>query len=148
MSLDATVLRQSLELVASREPQITKRFYEIFFARYPVVVPLFSRNAPERQQKMLQDAIVAVVDHVEDATWLTETLTAIGAKHVDYGVTDEMYPWVGECLLATLAEIAGPEWTPEVAKAWTDASWSEYRPATHELERVPRCWSSQTCQSC
>lgn len=121
MSLDATVLRQSLELVASREPQITKRFYEIFFARYPVVVPLFSRNAPERQQKMLQDAIVAVVDHVEDATWLTETLTAIGAKHVDYGVTDEMYPWVGECLLATLAEIAGPEWTPEVAKAWTDA---------------------------
>jgi len=121
MSLDTALLRQSLELVAAREPHITKRFYEIFFERYPVVRPLFSRNAPERQQKMLQDAIVAVVEHVEDGPWLEQTLTAAGAKHVDYGVTEEMYPWVGECLLATLAEIAGPEWTPPVAKVWAEA---------------------------
>lgn len=121
MGLNAAVLRQSLELVASREPVITKRFYEILFSRYPQVKPLFSRNAPERQQKMLQDAIVAVVDHVEDASWLKQNLTAMGAKHVEYGVTREMYDWVGASLLATLAEIAGPEWTPEVEKAWTEA---------------------------
>lgn len=121
MGLDATVLRQSLELVASREPLITKRFYEILFQRYPQVQPLFSRNAPEKQQKMLQDAIIAVVDHVEDATWLKENLGAIGRKHLDYGVTPEMYGWVGASLLATLKEIAGPDWTPPVEKAWTDA---------------------------
>jgi hemoglobin-like flavoprotein len=82
---------------------------------------MFSRNAPERQQKMLQDAIVAVIDHVEDAAWLTQTLTAMGTKHVDYGVTPEMYGWVGTSLLATLAEIAGPAWTREVEVAWTEA---------------------------
>jgi hemoglobin-like flavoprotein len=32
-----------------------------------------------------------------------------------------MYDWVGECLLATLAELAGEAWTPAVAAAWTDA---------------------------
>lgn len=121
MSLNAPVLRSSLELVASREPQITKRFYEILFTRYPQAKPLFSRNAPERQQKMLQDAIIAVVDHVEDSVWLKDTLTAMGAKHVEYGVTAEMYPWVGECLLATLAEIAADQWTPPVQAAWTEA---------------------------
>ncbi len=121
MSLDAEALRDSLALVASREPAITKRFYEILFERYPAARPLFSHNAPERQQKMLQDAIVAVVDHVEDASWLQETLSAMGAKHVEYGVTEEMYPWVGECLLATLAEIAKDAWTPRVERAWTDA---------------------------
>lgn len=121
MGLDANVLRQSLELVASREPLITKRFYEILFHRYPQVQPLFSRNGQEKQQKMLQDAIVAVIDHVEDATWLKENLGAIGRKHVDYGVTTEMYGWVGISLLATLEEIAGDEWTPQVEKAWTDA---------------------------
>ncbi|AKV04273.1 Putative hemeoglobin [Labilithrix luteola] len=121
MSLNAAVLRESLELVAQREPLITKRFYEILFDRYPQVQPLFSRNAPERQQKMLQDAIVAVVEHVEDSEWLKQNLTAIGSKHVDYGVTPEMYGWVGASLLATLAEIAGPAWTAEVEKAWTDA---------------------------
>lgn len=121
MSLDAEALRSSLEVVVAKEPLITKRFYEILFARYPAVRPLFSRNAPERQAKMLQEAIVAVVDHLDDATWLTQTLGAMGAKHIEYGVTEEMYPWVGESLLATLAELAGPAWTPRVEKAWTEA---------------------------
>lgn len=121
MGLNAAVLRDSLALVASRQPQITKRFYEILFARYPDARPLFSRNSLDKQQKMLQDAIVAVIDHVEDAAWLKSTLHALGAKHVDYGVTPEMYGWVGSCLLATLAEIAGPAWTPEIEQAWTEA---------------------------
>ncbi|MDF2697744.1 MAG: putative hemeoglobin, partial [Labilithrix sp.] len=36
-------------------------------------------------------------------------------------VTDEMYDWVGDALLATLAEVAGDAWTPRVAEAWQDA---------------------------
>jgi hypothetical protein len=28
-----------------------------------------------------------VLDHLEDAPWLTDTLGALGAKHVGYGVT-------------------------------------------------------------
>ncbi|MGZ3455882.1 MAG: globin domain-containing protein [Polyangiales bacterium] len=121
MGLNAELLRGSLAVVVEREPQITKRFYEILFERHPGARPLFSRNAPERQQKMLQDAIVAVVDHLEDATWLKDTLGALGRKHIDYGVTREMYGWVGGSLLATLAEIAGDAWTLEVAGAWTEA---------------------------
>jgi hemoglobin-like flavoprotein len=121
MSLNASVLRESLELVASREPVITRRFYEILFERHPSTRAMFSRKSLERQQKMLQDAIVAVVDHVEDAAWLKETLFALGAKHVEYGVTREMYDWVGGCLLATLAEIAGSSWSPTVERAWIEA---------------------------
>lgn len=121
MALQADILRSSLELVVSREPVITRRFYEILFSRYPQVKPMFRRNAPEQQQKMLQEAIVAVVDHVEDAGWLTQTLHGMGRQHVAYGVTPEMYAWVGDSLLATLAEIAAEAWTPDVAKAWTDA---------------------------
>lgn len=121
MGLDAETLQSSLALIASREPNITRRFYEILFSRYPQVRPLFARNAPERQQRMLQEAIVAVIDHVEDASWLKENLAAMGVKHIEYGVTREMYDWVGESLLATLAEIAGSEWTPKVATAWTEA---------------------------
>jgi hemoglobin-like flavoprotein len=121
MGLNADLIRSSLGVVVEREEHITPRFYELLFSRYPQVKPLFSRNAPEKQAKMLQDSIVAVVDHIEDGEWLTETLGNMGAQHVDYEVTDDMYPWVGECLLATLAEIAGDDWTPEVAKAWEDA---------------------------
>jgi len=36
-------------------------------------------------------------------------------------VTSEMYGWVGSSLLATLAEVTGPAWTPELNAAWTEA---------------------------
>jgi hemoglobin-like flavoprotein len=121
MALDIELLRSSFSLVADRAPALTARFYQIFFARYPQVRPMFQRNAPQKQQEMLQRALVAVLDNLEDASWLRETLGALGAKHLDYGVTEEMYGWVGECLLATLAEVAGSDWSPALAAAWTDA---------------------------
>lgn len=121
MSLDAARLRSSLDLVLERQPAITPRFYEILFERYPQVRPLFGRNAASAQARMLQEAIVAVVDHLDDAGWLTSTLGAMGRKHVDYGVTPEMYAWVADSLVRTLAEVAADDWTPETEAAWTTA---------------------------
>lgn len=121
MSDAATLLRESVAVAAAREPIITKRFYEIFHSRYPVVVPLFSRNSREKQQEMLQGALLAVLDHLDDAAWLESTLGAIGAGHVAYGVTDEMYPWVGECLIAALADLNGDQWTRAHEEAWANA---------------------------
>jgi hemoglobin-like flavoprotein len=121
MSLNVSLLRSSFELVVERQPQLTPRFYEILFSRYPQVQPLFGRNAGAQQAEMLQSALVAVMDHLEDASWLANTLEAMGKKHVDYGVTDEMYEFVGDSLLSTIAEVAGSEWTPELAASWTEA---------------------------
>lgn len=115
---DKELLLESVGWAAEREALITRRFYEILFARHPEVQPLFSRNAREAQAKMLQDAVVMAIDHMEDAAWLTDTIGAVGAKHVDYGVTDEMYPWVGEALVATMAEHCGARWTPAHEAAW------------------------------
>jgi len=121
MSLNVDLLRSSFELVVEREPQLTTRFYEIFFTRYPQVKPMFSRNAPAQQQKMLTETLVAVLDNLENAEWLQSNLKALGRKHVEYGVKDEMYPWVGECLVAAIAEVAGDDWTEETAASWAAA---------------------------
>ena len=121
MSLDTHALRESFQVVVERAPDVTRRFYEILFDRYPQVRGLFGRNSSRRQEEMLTRALVAVLDHLEDSAWLEDTLGALGAAHVDYGVTDEMYGWVGECLLATLAEIAADAWTPRIESAWRDA---------------------------
>jgi hemoglobin-like flavoprotein len=115
---DKDLLVQSIGWAAEREPVITRRFYEILFARYPQVQPLFGRNSGDAQARMLQDAILAALDHIEDGAWLTETLGALGARHVAYGVTDEMYGWVGECLIATLAEHCGDRWSNDHHAAW------------------------------
>jgi len=114
---DSELLMESVAWATENEDVITLRFYEILFDRYPSVRPLFSRESAT-QAKMLQDAIVAAIEHMEDAEWLSDTLGAIGATHVDYGVRDEMYPWVGECLVAALAEQCGDRWTPQHQDAW------------------------------
>ena len=64
MSLNVPLLRSSFELVVERQPQLTRRFYEILFQRYPQTKPLFHRNKPEAQEKMLTDALVAVMDRL------------------------------------------------------------------------------------
>ena len=121
MPLNVSLLRQSFEVVANANPNFVSRFYEILFERYPQNRPLFPQNGMARQAEMLTQALVAVLDHLEDAPWLQDTLGALGAKHVGYGVTREMYDWVGASLLATLAEVAGPAWTPELQGAWGEA---------------------------
>ena len=121
MTLNPELLRNSFDLVIERQPELTARFYEILFERYPEVRPLFGRNSTAHQRQMLQSALGAVLDHLDDAAWLRETLLAMGKKHVDYGVTTEMYDWVGASLLAALGEAAGVDWTPELEAAWVAA---------------------------
>ena len=121
MALDVALLRSSFDLVVERQPQVVHRFYEILFQRHPQAQALFHRKSAAQQEKMLTEALVAVMDHLEDAPWLTSTLQGMGAKHKGYGVTDEMYGWVGGSLLATLAEVAGNDWTPKLEAAWTEA---------------------------
>jgi len=121
MGLNVSLLRESFDLVATANPAVVTRFYEILFERYPQTRPMFPRDGMARQAQMLTSALVAVLDHLEDAPWLKDTLGALGAKHVGYGVTREMYDWVGASLIAALAETAGPKWTPELTGAWSEA---------------------------
>jgi hemoglobin-like flavoprotein len=121
MALNVGLLRDSFDLVATTNPKFTTRFYEILFERYPQAQTLFPVGNRARQAEMLTGALVAVLDHLEDAPWLTDTLGTLGAKHVGYGVTREMYDWVGGCLLVALAETAGPKWNAELNTAWSEA---------------------------
>lgn len=121
MALNPAVLRSSFEVVIGRKPDLTMRFYEILFERQPQLRPLFHRSERKNQVKMLASSLLAVLDHLENAPWLVDTLGAMGAKLLEYEVTAEMYPLIGDALLATLAEVAGSDWTPDVQEAWTDA---------------------------
>ena len=105
----------------SPDPELVAHFYEILFTRYPQVRPLFSRNSAAVQQRMLTQALVAVLDRLEDPAWFTTTLEALGEKHAGYGVTDEMYDWVGECLLAAMQSAAGDAWTLAMLDSWSAA---------------------------
>ena len=89
--------------------------------RIPKCSALFHRSTPGAQNKMFAQKLTALVDHLDDPSWLGRELSTLAANHVTYGVTAEMYPWVGEALIATLREACGEAWIAEAERAWTDA---------------------------
>lgn len=118
--MDKTLLGDSLSLVDLPDDGLTVRFYEVLFERYPAVEPMFSRGT-RLQASMLRTAVLSVVDHLDDSEWLTETLAELGRRHAALGVTEDMYPAVTECMIAAMSEVGGPDWTPEMTAAWTEA---------------------------
>lgn len=100
---------------------MTRRFYEHLFSKYPQTRAMFHRTSAKVQEKMLASALAAVVEHLEDTNWLVSTLGPMSERHAGYGVSPEMYGWVGDALMTTLREVAGADWTPALEQAWTDA---------------------------
>ena len=118
--MDAALLRSSFSLILAREHGLAAKFYEILFRRNPELKRLFVGDRVHQEQ-MLARALVAMVDRIDDAPWIEDQLSQLAKRHARYGVTPEMFRPFGEALLATLAEVAGKDWTPEVAAAWSEA---------------------------
>lgn len=119
--IDPLLLRNSLEAVLAKDDTFPKRFYEILFERHPHVKELFVRSSGGAQRKMFAQKLCAIVDHVDDPEWLGRELQNLRTAHDGYGVTDEMYPWVGEALLDTLREALGSDFTSDVERNWREA---------------------------
>ncbi len=119
--VNTKLLRDTLELTLARDDSFPTRFYERLFAAHPGVRALFHRSTPGAQNKMFAQKLTVLVDHLEDPAWLGRELRTLADNHKTYGVTPEMYPWVGEALIATLREACGPSWSDEAERAWTEA---------------------------
>jgi hemoglobin-like flavoprotein len=115
------LLRETLERVLAADDTFPARFYERLFAEHPEVRALFRSHSPGAQRKMFAQKLVAIVDHIEDPEWIAREAAVLGGSHAGYGVTPEMYPWVGDALIATVAEACGERWTAAAEEAWRDA---------------------------
>jgi len=120
MSLDVEALETSFDLVAPRGDELMNVFYARLFAAAPTVRPLFPRDM-ETQKKMLLSALVLLRQSLRNLDEIVPTLHDLGARHVAYGARPEYYPVVGAALIEAMAEIAGPDWSPEYEQAWSAA---------------------------
>jgi len=118
--MNVTLIRSSFEALRPQAPALVDRFYAILFQRYPQVKPMFAKTDLPKQKLMLTQALVLLVTNLEKPDILKAYLGILGAKHTGYGARDAHYDAVGECLLAAMAEIAGPLWNDELAAAWAE----------------------------
>jgi hemoglobin-like flavoprotein len=99
---------------------LTTIFYAKLFERYPGVRPLFPADIRAQEAKLM-DSLRAVVRHVESPDALREELKAMGARHVKYGAKPEHYPLVCDLLLECMGDVAGSQWTQQLASEWQQA---------------------------
>jgi methyl-accepting chemotaxis protein len=121
MSLDVEALEASFDLVARRGEEFVDLFYEKLFERAPALKPLFDGVDVKTQRAMVLATLVLLRKSFRGPASIAPKLRALGARHLAYGTTAEMYPLAGEVFLATLAEVAGPAWLERLERAWTQA---------------------------
>lgn len=112
------LLEESYELALLRDADFPRLFYDILFRNHPSTRALFKSNSLNAQRTMLSKTLLAAIDHLEDEAWLHEQLVPLGKGHIAYGVTDEMYDWVGNSLVAAIAEVCDEDWTAAHEAAW------------------------------
>jgi hemoglobin-like flavoprotein len=119
---DADQLRDLFEDVLATCPAFPGNFYERLFAAHPEVKALFHRSSPDAQQKMFAQKLMLAIDALEAPDRLRKELSVVAVTHRGYGVTREMYGWVGDALVQAVAECAGERMTPAhraaLAMAW------------------------------
>ena len=114
------IIRSSFTLVEPQVEDVGRHFYGTLFSRAPETRDLFPVNMEVQRSRLLR-ALVHVVQMVDQPDELVPFLQQLGRDHRKFGVLAEHYDAVGAALLSAIAHYAGSAWTPEVAKAWTDA---------------------------
>ena len=73
------------------------------------------------QRQKLLDTLVAVIDGLAATQAVREQLRAMGKRHATYGARPEHYPLVCACLIESMGEVAGAQWTKTLEVEWTRA---------------------------
>ena len=121
MPLDLDALETSFDLIAPHGDELMDTFYARLFAAAPAVKPLFAGTDLRRQKTMLLGTLVLLRKSLRDLDALLPKLRDLGARHVAYGAEPAHYPFVGQVLIGSMADLAGDAWRPEYARAWAAA---------------------------
>jgi|GEM_PF-299778 len=95
-------------------------FYARMFERYPEIKACFGSYTQPQQRLMLNQILSSAVDSFAAEPWLTDHLSSLGCKHADWEVTPEMYGQLAECLLESLEQVSGTQWTEQLSTTWLE----------------------------
>jgi hemoglobin-like flavoprotein len=95
-------------------------FYNRLFEIAPETRSMFPADLKEQKGKLMA-MLGTAVSNLHQLETILPAVKALGERHKGYGVTAAHYAPVGAALLWTLEKGLGPDFTPEVKAAWTEA---------------------------
>jgi nitric oxide dioxygenase len=121
------IVKATAPVVKEHGLKITQRMYEIAFQLRPDLRRFFANTwmknpeAGRKQAEQLAAAVYAYASHIDELEKLSKGVEKITKVHVAVKIIPEMYPVIGECLLAAMKDVLGDAATPEVLEAWEEA---------------------------
>ena len=117
--MDIPAMRANFAKAAATGDEAPLYFYSHLFLSHPETRALFPVSMAHQRDRLF-GALGDVVARVDDLEALVPILQQLGRDHRKFGTVVAHYPAVGASLLATL-EHFDDEWSPELAKDWTEA---------------------------
>lgn len=117
--MDIPAMRANFAKAAATGDEAPLYFYSHLFLSHPETRALFPVSMAHQRDRLFA-ALGDVVARVDDLEALVPILQQLGRDHRKFGTLAAHYPAVGASLLATL-EHFDDEWTPELAKSWSEA---------------------------
>ncbi len=121
MALNVQLLRDSFEQAKPIANEIADKFYELLWQDYPSSSELFNNIEMDKQKKALINSLVFIVDNLENGDELKDYLMKMGTRHLEYGVEEEHYEWVGASLLKSFSYFFGDDWSDDLNSQWLEA---------------------------
>src|SRR5438128_2668795 len=115
------LVRSSWPSVTAEADALTVHFYARLFEIDDSATQLFAGVDMTSQRKKVAQALAVVVNALDDPDQLLPAVAALGKRHATYGVEHQHFDSVADALIAALAAILGPRFTPQLRAAWTEA---------------------------
>jgi hemoglobin-like flavoprotein len=112
-------IEHSFQLAAERCADLTPLVYRRLFQERPEAEAMFRREANDLVKgSMLALCIEAILDLAGERTGTFRMIECEVSSHDAYGTSRELFGKFFGAIAATVREILGPDWSPEIDQAW------------------------------
>lgn len=113
------LLRKSWAGATADKQALGLLFYTKLFQISPEAELLFKDDMESQATKLIA-TLSFIIDSLDEEEALLRAAGDLAVRHVDYNVTADQYPLVGQALVETLHELLGSEFDKVTEAAWID----------------------------
>ena len=119
MTASLNPIERSFEIAAERCEDLTPLVYRRLHAEYPETLAMFRTEGSELVKgSMLALTIDAILDYAGPRTGHFRMIECEISSHDAYGTPRELFIAFFNVIAATLREVLGADWSPEIDAAW------------------------------
>ena len=119
MTAPTNPIQHSFELAAERCEDLTPLVYRRLFREHPEAEKMFRREGGDLVKgSMLALTIDAIMDFAGDRTGHFRMISCEVQSHDAYGTPRELFGKFFGVIAATMRELIGADWSPDMEDAW------------------------------